>query len=289
MAAQVKLVQGSPEWHQHRRNFRNASETSAVMGVNPWMTPFQLWELKTGRAKPSMNAAMARGTQLEPLAREAYEAMTGHVAQPLVLVDGDYSASLDGMTFDGTLIVEIKCPMKGRESTLWKSVSEGIVPGHYGWQVQHQLMVSDAASVHLFVFDGDTGEGLLHEIRPQPERWDQIRKAWDAFVDFIQSDTPPPLTDRDKRIRNDPKWMVASEVYLHAKRKADAISEELDQAKAALLNLASHPSETGNGVTVTRFWKSGNVDYKKIPELSVIDLDAYRAKGRLETRITIGK
>ena len=45
----------------------------------------------------------------------------------------------------------------------------------------------------------------------------------------------------------------------------------------------------GNGVTVTRFWKSGNVDYKKIPELSVIDLDAYRAKGRFETRITIGK
>ena len=76
---------------------------------------------------------------------------------------------------------------------------------------------------------------------------------------------------------------------LHAKRKADAISEELDQAKAALLKLASHPSEIGNGVTVTRFWKSGNVDYKKIPELSVIDLDAYRAKGRFETRITIGK
>ena len=289
MAAQVKLVQGSPEWHEHRASYRNASETSAVMGVNPWMTPFQLWEIKTGRAKPSMNAAMARGTQLEPLAREAYEAMTGHVAQPLVLVDGDYSASLDGMTFDGSLIVEIKCPMKGRDSTLWKSVSEGVVPEHYGWQIEHQLMVAGAASAHLFVFDGESGEGLLHEIRPQPERWDQIRNAWDDFMEFIQSDTPPPLTDRDKRMRNDPEWMVATEVYLHAKRKADAIAEELDQAKAALLKLASHPSETGNGVTVTRFWKSGNVDYKKIPELSVIDLDAYRAKGRFEVRVTLGK
>jgi putative phage-type endonuclease len=289
MATQVKLVQGSSEWHEHRANYRNASETSAVMGVNPWMTPFQLWEIKTGRAKPPMNAAMARGTQLEPLAREAYEALTGHVAQPLVLVDSEYSASLDGMTFDGSLIVEIKCPMKGRESTLWKSVSEGSVPESYGWQIEHQLMVSGAHSGHLFVFDGDSGEGLLHEINPEPKRWDQIRSAWEAFMEFIQSDTPPPLTDQDKRIRNDPDWMVATELYLHLKRKADSASAELDEAKAALLRLASHYSETGNGVTVTRFWKSGNVDYKKIPELSVIDLDAYRAKGRFETRITINK
>ena len=289
MATQVKLVQGSPEWHEHRASYRNASETSAVMGVNSWMTPFQLWEIKTGRAKPAMNAAMARGTQLEPLARDAYETRTGHVAQPLVLVDGEYSASLDGMTFDGSLIVEIKCPMKGRESTLWKSVYEGSVPEYYGWQIEHQLMVSGAQSAHLYVFDGDSGEGLLHEISPRPERWEEIRSAWDGFMEFIQRDTPPPLTDRDKRVRNDPEWMVATEVFLHAKRKADAISEELDKAKTALLKLASHPSESGNGVTVTQFWKSGNVDYKKIPELSVIDLDAYRTKGRFETRITIGK
>ena len=46
----VKLVQGSPEWHEHRRNHRNASETPAVLGVSPWTTPFQLWQIKTGRA-----------------------------------------------------------------------------------------------------------------------------------------------------------------------------------------------------------------------------------------------
>ncbi|MBK7955349.1 MAG: YqaJ viral recombinase family protein [Candidatus Accumulibacter sp.] len=54
----------------------------------------QLWELRTGRRQPEVNAAMARGTALEPQARAAYEALTGHVMQPLVLVDGAYSASL---------------------------------------------------------------------------------------------------------------------------------------------------------------------------------------------------
>lgn len=41
---------------------------------------------------------MRRGTALEPKARQAYEEHTGLVMQPLVLQDGLYSASLDGMS-----------------------------------------------------------------------------------------------------------------------------------------------------------------------------------------------
>lgn len=115
----VQLVQGSPEWHAHRANYRNASETAIVLGESPWTTPYQFWELRTGRKSPTVNAAMARGTAMEPLARLAYEELTGHVMQPLVLVDGDYSASLDGLTFGGELLLEIKCPVKGKTSSLW--------------------------------------------------------------------------------------------------------------------------------------------------------------------------
>ena len=86
MSAIVKLVQGSPAWHAHRAQYRNASETAIVMGESPWQTPYQLWELRTGRRQPEVNAAMARGTALEPQARAAYEVLTGHVMQPLVLV-----------------------------------------------------------------------------------------------------------------------------------------------------------------------------------------------------------
>lgn len=128
MSQIVKLIQGSPEWHAHRAKYRNASETAAVMGLSPWQTPLQLWEVRTGRTQPVINAAMARGAQLEPLAREAYEKLTGVVMQPVVLVEGDYSASLDGMTFDGGLALEIKIPVKGRASTLWQAVADGRVP-----------------------------------------------------------------------------------------------------------------------------------------------------------------
>lgn len=144
----IKLVQGSPEWHQRRLTHRNASETAAVLGESPWTTPYQLWQERTGRLRREVSAAMAHGTRLEPLAREAYEQLTGNVMEPLVLVDGEYSASMDGITLDGGLGLEIKCPIKGRESTLWAEVSGGHLPTHYYWQVQHQLMVSGANRMH---------------------------------------------------------------------------------------------------------------------------------------------
>ena len=40
---------------------------------------------------------------------------------------------------------------------------------------------------------------------------------------------------------------------------------------------------------MTRFFKQGNVEYKKIPELKVVDLDRYRGKGREEVRVTVAK
>jgi hypothetical protein len=52
------------------------------------------------------------------------------------------------------------------------------------------------------------------------------------------------------------------------------------------VNLASHASESGQGVTVTRFFKQENIEYKKVPELKVVDLDRYRAAARMEVRVS---
>src|SRR5207249_3919639 len=135
----------------------------------PWTTPYQLWQLKLGLIEQEVNPAMQRGTELEPVARAAYEKQTGRVMQPLVVVDGEYSASLDGMTLGGERIVEIKAPFKGRDSTLWKTVEGGRVPECYQWQVQHQLLVTGAALADVFVFDGT--DGVLLEVAPAPETW----------------------------------------------------------------------------------------------------------------------
>jgi len=65
-------------------------------------------------------------------------------------------------------------------------------------------------------------------------------------------------------------------------QEADQRAEKLEAARQALLTLAQHPKEAGAGVTVTRYWKQGNVDYKKIPVQQGLDLSPWRGKSREE-------
>ena len=239
MSAVLKLVQGSAEWHTHRLTMRNASESAAVLGISPWVTPYQLWLLKTGRKTQSITAAMAHGTSMEPAARSAYELQTGQVIQPLVMQDGDYSASLDGITLEGDLIVEVKCPLRGRNSTLWRGAEAGQVPGHYVAQVQHQLMVSGATTAHLWVFDGE--HGLVRVLERDEVAMTAIRAAWDAFQPFLERDTPPPLVDADTVHREDEAWAAAAQEYATAKQVAEASDAALDRAKGDSGGLGGSP------------------------------------------------
>ena len=55
-------------------------------------------------------------------------------------------ASLDGLSFDGPTVLEIKCPMNVRDQAAAK---QGSVPPQYYAQLQHQLEVSRAAEPPL--------------------------------------------------------------------------------------------------------------------------------------------
>ena len=213
------------------------------------------------------------------------EALTGQVMQPLVLVDGEYSSSLDGITLGGERLVEIKCPYKGRASSLWQAVEAGELPEHYRWQVQHQLMVAKCEIADVYVFDGS--EGLRLEVTPDPGCWGRIREGWDAFAAFLTSKSPPPLAKGDVRRRDDAGWAKAARAYIDARRATDEGQRALDEAKAQLIALTDHTSETGSEVTVTRYWRKGTIDYSKIEELRAMDLERYRGAPRLETRVSV--
>jgi putative phage-type endonuclease len=289
MNAIVKLQQGSVAWHEHRKLYRNASESPAVMGLSPWMTPFQLWQLKTGRTQPmEATVPMKHGTELEPVARAAYEAETGFVMQPLVMTSGEYSASLDGITLRGNLIVEIKCPYKGQSSELWQSVETGEIPEMYRVQIQHQLMVSGAVAAHLWIFDGKVG--LLVDIERDEVCQQRIKNAWDEFSKFVDTDTSPPLSELDTELRDDAEWVLAAQLYRVAKVNSEDAAKKLEEAKERLTSLASdHPSIKGGGVTLSRFWKAGNIDYKNVPEITGVDLEQYRGEGSWVVKVSVNK
>jgi predicted phage-related endonuclease len=178
--------------------------------------------------------------------------------EPLVMTDGEYSASLDGISLSGDLILEVKCPAKGRSSETWQAVEAGSVPEHYYWQVQHQLMVTKAGKAHFYVFDEDSGSGIWVEVLPNVQDMDQLQMAWNQFMLHVDNDEPPPLTDLDTVVRQDVDWQQAALAYVSAKSQADRAIEAVESAKARLVTLSQHSSEKGFGVSVSKYWKASS-------------------------------
>ncbi len=256
----VRLTQGTEAWLNHRALHRNASETAAVLDISPWLTRYQLWELKTGRRHHEATYPMLRGIELEPKARLAYEEITGHILQPVVMVDGHYSASLDGLSLSGDLVLEVKCPLKGKDSNTWRTAAVGLVERHYELQVQHQLMVSGADKADFYVFDGR--DGIVVEVLPSKDDFKMIQEAWDEFWPLIVNDTPPELSAVDTVIRTDEAWGLAAQHFLTTKVAVGLAETAAEQARQKLASMTAHSSEKGHGVSVCRYWRGSKEEVR---------------------------
>lgn len=65
---EMKVLNSREEWLANRMNGIGGSEISAVVGLNPYMTNIDLWELKTGKKQPediSDKPYIQYGTQAE--------------------------------------------------------------------------------------------------------------------------------------------------------------------------------------------------------------------------------
>src|SRR5271169_2323345 len=144
-----QLHQNTPDWHRWRLQGIGASYAPVIMGEAAFKTPRRPWSIKTGRAREDApGLAARRGRELERLARRAYEEEVGIQMEPLCLVHDQLEwmrASLDGLSFDGSTVLEIKCPLSLRDSN---AAQQGRVPSHYYGQLQHQLEVTGAAQAH---------------------------------------------------------------------------------------------------------------------------------------------
>ena len=101
-----------------------------------------------------VSAAMQRGTDLEPKAFAAYEALTGSLAvRTGFLAHTTYMAgcSLDGHVDDFAGIVEIKCPKSATHLKYWRGKSEA--PADYLPQITHNLWSTGAAWCDFLSFD----------------------------------------------------------------------------------------------------------------------------------------
>lgn len=147
----VNLQQGTDEWLAWRSQGIGASDAPTIMGENPWKSPAALLKEKFEGKSGGTNAAMARGTELEPEARKSYESRLGFCVVPACLQSAKHEwlrASVDGLALNGRTVVEIKCG----ESVYRKASTTRKVPDYYVGQLQHILAITDLPSIDFWCY-----------------------------------------------------------------------------------------------------------------------------------------
>jgi len=137
------LIQGTPEWHAHRENYRNASETPIVMNHSPYMKRSELIHyIKTGDKKAISEYVqkyiLDKGHRFEALARPLAEEIIGEDLSPLVGVYGEDSASFDGITF----FHDISFEHKSMNDAIRAANTIDALPIYYKEQMESQCNVS---------------------------------------------------------------------------------------------------------------------------------------------------
>lgn len=112
-------------------------------------------ERLTGRYQEDgyVNDLMARGTELEPDALKAYEALTGNLASSVgFLAHTELMAggSPDGVIGDFEGLVELKCP---KSATHWGYLRSSGLPAEHLAQLTHLLWLTEVPWIDFLSFD----------------------------------------------------------------------------------------------------------------------------------------
>jgi putative phage-type endonuclease len=280
------MEQRTESWEEWRSKGLGSSDAPIIMGASKWMTPYQLWELKTKRVKPQdSNWAMERGNQLEPKARAHYQLLCERDMPATLMEHKLYNclrASLDGFnTADGARVLEIKCPGKEDHAL----ALAGNIPEKYIWQLVHQLAVADAEVADYFSFDGNSG--VIVEFKRDLKLEAQLIEKMLAFWELVKSDTPPELTERDFKVLRGKKEKALFTKFKKLKLEADAKADALEQVRKKIIEQIQEPRVICADVQLTRAERKGSVDYGKIPELKSVDLEKYRKKASVVVTLRI--
>lgn len=282
--------QRTSSWEAWRKKGIGASDAPIIMGVSPWKTPLQLWEEKVGISKGfAGNWATNRGNELEPVARQHYELLADIDMPPCLVMHPVHlfmRASLDGYNTKESKVLEIKCPgRKDHETAL-----AGKVPEKYIWQLQHQLFVTGAKSADYFSFDGEGG--AIVTVYPDPKMHEELLEKCLAFWKCVETQTPPPATDRDYilvDLHSDEDRALVSEY-----RETLGVYQRMEKALAGLKAKLIERFAPGHsrvrlsgGVRILRSGRKGAIEYAKIPELQGVDLEKYRKPPVITTTVLV--
>lgn len=268
----MMIEQRTPEWYEFRKNRIGASDAPVIMRKSPWKTPYQLWQEKLSlvEEKPG-NVATERGNEMEPIAKRALEDKLGMPLQPLIKLHNQRSwmmASLDAVSFDESIVAEIKCPGNADHSI----ALSGQVPEKYFPQLQHQLEVCGLDWMYYFSYAEDAE--ILIKVHRDEEYIKQLLIEEEKFLDCMLNFEAPELTAEDYVWQDGAHWAK----LVARLQEIKLIKAEEEGIKQELIALTNGKNSRGAGIQLTKCMRKGAVDYKSIPELIGVDLEGYRKK-----------
>lgn len=198
-AIQVKVQQGSQEWHDHRNSHNNGSDASAMLGISTYKKRDDfIKEKATGIYEEPDEMALrrfAKGHEYEESARPIAENIIGDDFFPVVLkteIDGlKLSSSFDGLTIDKDISFEHKT----LNEKLTKALTAGEIPEEYHPQMEQGLRISGAKKC-MFCASLGTEESFLYAwYYPNDELWEKIIGGWKQFQEDVFKYIPeaPPV------------------------------------------------------------------------------------------------
>lgn len=283
MVKTILIEQGSSVWHKWRSEGIGASEASVIVNKNPWTTSYQLWREKLGLdPSKNVNAQMKKGIDLEPEARLSVSNQLGiHFVPGCFEKDGRnwMRASLDGISSDNKIAVEIKCPGIDAHS----KAMYGMVPDYYEPQLQHQMEVCDLDKIYYYSYR--EGVGVLLEVLRNDAFIKLMVEQEAIFWECLQTLTPPELTSKDYITRYDDEWSLAADDWKSLNIQRKALEEKEEEARQLLIKLSENRNCKGAGVSACKVVRKGSIVYSDVPELRDVDLEKHRNKPTESWRI----
>lgn len=179
-------------WLEHRRLSIGGSDASAIIGLNPWASPYSVWADKLGKLPPKEDTeAMRLGRDLEGYVARRFTEATGKKVrrENYIIVNPDYPfahANVDRMVVGEDAGLECKVT----SSLNTKKFKNGEYPDNYYVQCVHYLMVTGCQRWYLSVLV--LGQGFYrYTIERDEEEIAALAKSEEDFWKLVESKTPP--------------------------------------------------------------------------------------------------
>lgn len=312
------ITQNTDVWEKWRDTGLGASDAATILGLNPYQTPFGLWQIMTGKKTApdlSKNPNVLLGKKLEPLALSVAEKFVKKKLKPLCASEKNNPfilTSYDGISEDHKLVVEVKCPHELTFETVRTEGKNSKFYLVYWIQVQQQLYVSKAEKAYLIFFkqgvNGNKHQIIPFEILPNIEFQEkELIPSLKRFWNYVNSNIEPPRNPKlDPCDVNMDLWDVVSNEYkkindekVLLKAQLEELELKIKPVEEQLLSLmGDNYLADSNGLRVKRYFRSGNVNYSNLIDLLISKLgvnnicdkesllNKFRSNGTEQVKIT---